>query len=206
MDYLIRNWLVFSSHWNPHVARTPKCYFFDISPFKLLFHPNYRLDLFHHGRNRKVSTFWEVLGLKSEQSRSYTAFVALLRRQKFLWSGLISIFKFVSLQTTDLNSLFKVSICLKYNFLLLLKYTIKNSKISSVQWNPDGPELPASVVTLDRPRFKNSHFFRSICFIFPSKFKSIASFEADYLFPNIAEVIVAIGIGVRTYEIWQKYY
>ena len=50
-----------------------------------------------------------------------------------------------------------------------------------MQWNPDAPGEPESAVSLDKPRFSDSYFFSSICFVFRSNCQSMVV----YLWRNI---------------------
>ena len=79
---------------------------------------------------------------------------------------------------TGLISCFRVPI---WSFLLVLEYYVENHWFLSVQWNPDGLDMPQNAISLDMPRFSNSWFFISTCFVFPSSSHSIPFYLKQYL-------------------------
>ena len=83
-------------------------------------------------------------------------------------------------------------------FYLCWKMFLKVIGFFSVKWNPDGTEVPECAVNLDMPRYSNSYFFSSTCFVFPSSCQS----KHFYLRPTIRFKISWWTSSTSTLESW----
>ena len=146
---------------------------FEKSPPKLKFVRNYRLDSFHEHVNQKKSRFRIVLNLKSKKL-GFSITILLVKIAKVF---LIPIhFDFRKPVSPKLLIWFFSGSSLKIPYLCWKK----NDSVWLVQWNFDGPETLESAVSLSMPRYSNSCFLSSTCFIFPSGCRSTDFYEANY--------------------------
>ena len=73
-----------------------------------------------------------------------------------------------------------------------------------MQWNPDGPEMPESAVSLDILRYSNSSLLALLLHFSVKMSIDRFSLEADYSFLNIKDFVLYIGIRILIDQNWQS--